>query len=101
MTASFISKRTLSSEAGSVYAWSTVEGDIGNILINPEGSVARPCTSEGEALGRMRLDKNRESMENPDADPRVRNAFMVVAVAILREAERQGRLPDKVTRTYW
>jgi hypothetical protein len=101
VTASFMSKRILSSESGSVYAWRTVEGDTGNVLIDPGESVARPCTPEGEVIGRMLLDKNLESMEHPDADPRVRNTFMVVAVAILREAERQGQLPDKVMRAYW
>jgi hypothetical protein len=101
VTASFMSKKTLSFAAGSVYAWSTVEGDTGNILINAEESVARPCSPEGEVIGRMRLDRKLGSMEHPDADPRVRNTFMVVAMAILRETERQGRLPDTITRAYW
>ncbi|MDQ0790397.1 hypothetical protein [Streptomyces sp. B3I8] len=103
MTASLMCRKILSLEAGSVYAWETGEGDAGNILTDPEGSVARPCTPEGTITGRMVLEKNVGNVENvePDSDPRIRDTFLVVAAAILREAERQGRLPDKVTRVYW
>lgn len=101
VTASVACRKILSFEAGSVYAWETIEGATGNVLIDPEASVARACTPEGTSLGGMILDKNVGNVENPDPDPAFRRAFLTVASAILREAERQGRLPDKVTRTYW
>ncbi|MEU6525045.1 hypothetical protein ABZ892_20055 [Streptomyces sp. NPDC046924] len=101
MTASLTCRKTLSLEVGSVYAWETAEGITGNILIDPEESVARPCTPEGTTLGNMLLDKNVGQVENPDPDPKLRRAFLIVASAIFQEGKRQGRLPDKVTRTYW
>ncbi|MFG3552312.1 hypothetical protein [Streptomyces sp. NPDC047725] len=101
MTASLACKRIHSLGAGSVYAWETAEGVTGNILIDPEGSVARPCTLEGITLGDMLLDKNIGNVENPDPDPKLRRAFLIAASAIFQEGERQGRLPDKITRAYW
>ncbi|MGQ4375879.1 hypothetical protein ACN6K9_005685 [Streptomyces sp. SAS_267] len=101
MTASLACRKILAVGAGSVYAWETIEGATGNILVDPDASVARACTPEGTLLGTMVLDKNVGNVENPDPDPGLRRAFLAVAAAILREAERQGRLPDKVTRTYW
>lgn len=101
VTAALACRKILSLEAGSVYAWETAEGITGNILIDPEESVARPCTPEGLTLGDMFLDKSIGNVENPGPDPELRIAFLVVASAILQEGERQGRLPDKITRTYW
>ncbi|MFJ4807865.1 hypothetical protein [Streptomyces longwoodensis] len=86
---------------GSVYSWETAEGVAGNILIDPEGSVARPCTPEGIPLGDMLLDKNFGNAENPDPDPSFRRAFLIAASVILQEGERQGHLPDVITRAYW
>ncbi|MFM9609206.1 hypothetical protein [Streptomyces niveiscabiei] len=51
------------------------------------------------AIGNMFLDKNVGNVENPD--PELRRAFLVAASAIFQESDRQGRLPDRVTRTYW
>ncbi|WP_159054485.1 hypothetical protein [Streptomyces dysideae] len=101
MTASLTCRKILSIEAGSVYAWETAEGATGNILIDPEESVAHPCTPEGITLGDMLLDKNVGNVENPDPDPELRRAFLIAASVIFQERERQGRLPDKITRTYW
>ncbi|MFE1289793.1 hypothetical protein [Streptomyces sp. NPDC058751] len=101
MTASLICRKTLSLEAGTVYAWETVEGFTGSILLAPERSVARACTPEGTPLGGTLLDKNTGNVENPDPDPALRRAFLTVASAILREAERQDPLPDRIARTYW
>ncbi|MEU7021056.1 hypothetical protein ABZ990_10435 [Streptomyces sp. NPDC046203] len=101
MTASLTCRKVASLEAGSVYAWETAEGATGSILIDPTGSVARPCTPEGIAFGDMLLDKNTGNLENPDPDPRLRRTFLIAASAIFQEAGRWGRLPDKVTRTYW
>ncbi|MFE3604857.1 hypothetical protein [Streptomyces goshikiensis] len=101
MTASLTCRKVLSLGAGSVYAWETAEGVTGNIMIDPEGSLARPCTPEGIAIGDMLLDKNVGNVENPDPDPKIRRAFLIAASAIFQEGERQGRLPDEVTRTYW
>jgi len=101
VTASLTCRKPLSLEAGSVYAWETAEGATGNILIDPEGSVARPCTLEGITIGDMLLDKNVGNVENPDPDPKLRRAFLIAASAIFQEGERQGQLPDKITRTYW
>lgn len=101
VTASLTCRKIHSLEAGSVYAWETAEGVTGNILIDPEGSVARPCTLEGITLGDMRLDKDIGNVENPEPDPKLRRAFLIAASAIFQEGERQGRLPDKITRTYW
>jgi hypothetical protein len=101
VTASLWCRKTLSLDAGSVYAWETAEGATGHILIDPQGSVARPCTMEGIALGDMLLDKSVGNVENPDPDPRVRRAFLIAASAIFQGGERQGRPPDKITRTYW
>lgn len=101
VTASLVGRKILSLEAGSVYTWETAEGATGNILIDSEESVARLCTSEGLPLGDMLLDKNVGNVENPHPDPQLRIAFLVVAAAIFQEAQRQGRLPDKITRTYW
>ncbi|MDT0436346.1 MULTISPECIES: hypothetical protein [Streptomyces] len=100
MAASLTCAKTASLDVGSVYAWET-EGETGNILIGPEGSVARPCTLEGIALGDMFLDKNVGNVENPDPDPKLRRAFLIAASVIFQEGERQGQLPDKITRTYW
>ncbi|MFF7097434.1 hypothetical protein ACFY9A_34355 [Streptomyces rubradiris] len=94
-------RKTLSLEAGSVYAWETAEGVTGNIVIDPDGSVARPCTVDGIILGGMLLDKNVGDLENPDPDPKIRRSFLIAASVIIRERERQGRLPDKIMRTYW
>ncbi|MDQ0578976.1 hypothetical protein [Streptomyces rishiriensis] len=101
MTASLTCRMIHSLEAGSVYAWENAEGGTGNILIEPEGSVARLCTPEGIILGDMLLDKNVGNVENPDPDPKVRRSFLMAASVIFQEGERQGRLPDKITRTYW
>ncbi len=101
VTASLTCRKTISLEVGSVYAWETAEGVTGNILIDPEGSVARPCTLEGITLGEMLLDKNVGNVENPGLDPKLVRAFLIAASAIFQEGERQGRLPDKITRTYW
>ncbi|MFC8538189.1 hypothetical protein ACFUJY_30355 [Streptomyces sp. NPDC057249] len=101
MTASLTCRKIHSLDAGSVYAWETAEGVTGNILIDSEGAVARPCTPEGISLGDMLLDKNIGNVENADPDPKIRRAFLIVAAAIFQEGERQGRLPDKITRTYW
>ncbi|GGV57097.1 hypothetical protein GCM10010294_03490 [Streptomyces griseoloalbus] len=101
VTASLTCRKIRSLEAGSVYAWETAEGDTGNILIDPGGSVARPCTPEGIALGDMFLDKNVGNVENPASDPKIRRAFLIAASVIFQEGERQGLLPDKITRTYW
>ncbi|MEY9484242.1 hypothetical protein RKD26_000036 [Streptomyces calvus] len=101
VTASLTCRKIRTLEAGSVYAWETAEGGTGNILIDPEGSVARPCTLEGIALGDMLLDKNVGNVENPDPDPKLRRSFLIAASAIFQEGERQGRLPDMITRTYW
>ncbi|MFF9673563.1 hypothetical protein ACF1GS_17945 [Streptomyces eurythermus] len=101
VTASLTCRKTLSLEAGSVYAWETAEGATGNILIDLDRSVARPCTVEGIILGNMLLDKNIGNLENPDPDPTLRRSFLIAASVIFREGERQGRLPDKITRTYW
>ncbi|MEU9711086.1 hypothetical protein AB0E21_21140 [Streptomyces sp. NPDC047967] len=101
MAASLMCRRIRSLEAGFVYAWETAEGATGNILINSEGSVARPCTPGGTALGDTLLDKNIGNVENPHPDPKLRRDFLIVASAIFQEAERQGRLPDQITRAYW
>jgi hypothetical protein len=101
VTASLTCRKIHSLEVGSVYAWETAEGVTGNILIDPEGSVARPCTPEGIILGDMLLDKKIGNVENPDPDPKLRRSFLVAAAVILQEGERQGQLPDRVTRTYW
>ncbi|WDM16051.1 hypothetical protein J3S85_33970 [Streptomyces lavenduligriseus] len=101
MTASLTCRKTLSLEAGSVYAWETAEGATGHILIDLDRSVVRPCTVEGIILGNMLLDKNIGNLENPDPDPTLRRSFLIAASVIFREGERQGRLPDKITRTYW
>ncbi len=101
VTASLTCRKIHSLEAGSVYAWEAAEGVTGNILIDPEGSVARPCTLEGTTLGDMLLDKNIGNVGNPDPDPKLHRAFLIAASAIFQEGERQGRLPDKITRTYW
>ncbi|MEU1295176.1 hypothetical protein ABZ439_22400 [Streptomyces sp. NPDC005840] len=100
MAALLTCAKTAFLEVGSVYAWET-EGETGNILIDPEGSVARPCTLEGIAFGDMFLDKNVGNVENPDPDPKLRRAFLIAASVIFQEGERQGQLPDKITRTYW
>ncbi|BAU81373.1 hypothetical protein SLA_0418 [Streptomyces laurentii] len=101
VTASLTCRKTLSSEAGSVYAWETAEGASGSILIDVGESVARPCTPEGTLLGAMLLDRNVGNVENPDPDPVIRRAFLITASVIFQERERQGRLPDEITRTYW
>jgi hypothetical protein len=101
VTASLTCRKIHSLESGSVYAWETAEGVTGNILIDPEGSVARPCTPEGIPVGDMLLDKNIGNVEKPDPDPKLRRAFLIVASAIFQEGERQGKLPDAITRTYW
>lgn len=101
VTASLTCRRTASLEAGSVYAWETAEGATGNILIDPEGSVARPCTPQGTAIGDMLLDKGIGNVENPDPDPKLRRAFLIVVSAVFQEWERQGQPPEEVTRTYW
>jgi hypothetical protein len=101
VTASLTCRRVLFAEAGSVYAWETAEGATGHLVIDREESVARPCTPEGIPRGDMLLDKSVGNVENPDPDPGSRRAFLVAASAIFQEAERQGRLPDKVTRAYW
>ncbi|TRV77702.1 hypothetical protein FKN01_14490 [Streptomyces sp. 130] len=101
MTASLTCRKTHSLEAGHAYAWETAEGVTGHILIDRDISVARPCTPEGTTLGDMLLDKRIGNVENPDPDPKVRRAFLIAASVIFQEAERQGRLPDDITRTYW
>ncbi|MEU9353165.1 hypothetical protein AB0D65_19725 [Streptomyces griseoloalbus] len=101
MTASLTCRKILSIEAGSVYAWETAEGGTGNILIDSEQSVARPCTPEGTTLGDMFLDKNIGNVENPDPDPEIRRAFLIAASVIFQAGKRQERLPDEITRTYW
>ncbi|MFD7709311.1 hypothetical protein ACFV6E_08225 [Streptomyces sp. NPDC059785] len=101
MTASLTCRRTACLEAGSVYAWETADGVTGNILVDSVHSTARPCTPEGSTLGAMFLDRNTGTIENPDPDPELRRAFLLAASVIFQEAGRQGRLPDKVTRTYW
>ncbi|WP_145501151.1 hypothetical protein [Streptomyces sp. CFMR 7] len=101
MTASLTCRKIASLEAGSVYAWETAEGVTGNILIDPEESVAHPCTPGGVIIGNMLLDKNVGNVENPDPDPELRRAFLIAASVIFQEGKRQGRLPDKITRTYW
>ncbi|MEV5986456.1 hypothetical protein AB0L85_15795 [Streptomyces sp. NPDC052051] len=101
MTASLTCRKTLSLEAGSVYAWETAEGTTGNILIDPAESVARPCSAEGMPLGGMVLVKSVGNVENPHPDPEIRRAFLTAASVIFQEGERQGQLPDKITRTYW
>ncbi|GHD22098.1 hypothetical protein [Streptomyces galbus] len=101
MTASLTCRKTHLLEAGSVYAWETADGITGNIVITADGSVARPCTPQGIPLGDMLLDKNIGDVEHPDPDPKVRRAFLITASAIFQERERQGHLPDVITRTYW
>ncbi|MFD5637856.1 hypothetical protein ACFWJM_27430 [Streptomyces sp. NPDC127077] len=101
MTASLACRKIRSLEAGTVYAWVTVEGATGHLLIDPEESVAHACTSDGVPLGEMRLDKHVGNVENPDPNPELRRAFLIAAAAILRETEHQGHLPDKVMRTFW
>ncbi|MFJ1847613.1 hypothetical protein [Streptomyces sp. NPDC088146] len=101
MTASLTCTKIRSLETGAVYAWETAEGDTGNILIDSVESVARPCTPEGITLGEMLLDRNVGNVEKPDPDPKLRRAFLIAASVIFQERERQGRLPDKITRTYW
>ncbi|MEV0126615.1 hypothetical protein AB0I16_34580 [Streptomyces sp. NPDC050703] len=102
MTASFSCKIIASLDTGAgVYAWTTVEGITGNILIDPEGVIARPCTAAGDPLGDTLLDKRVGNVQNPDPDPGVRTAFLKIAAVLFMEKERQGRLPDAVTRTYW
>ncbi|KUF13525.1 hypothetical protein [Streptomyces silvensis] len=102
MTASLTCKKIASLATGSVvYAWETAEGTDGNILIDPEGAVARPCTAAGDPLGDTLLDKRTGNVRNPDPDPGARRAFLQVAAAIFQERQRQGRLPDTVTRAYW
>jgi hypothetical protein len=101
VTASLTCTKTHSIGTGDVYAWETAEGDAGNILIDPVESVARLCTPEGIILGEMLLDRNIGNVEKPDPDPRLRRAFLIAASVIFQEKEQQGRLPDKITRTYW
>ncbi|WP_030560206.1 hypothetical protein [Streptomyces aureocirculatus] len=102
MTASLTCKKVACLEAGAaVYTWETAEGATGNVLIDPEASVARPCTAEGHPLGAMLLDKSVGNVENPDPDPGIRRAFLMAASVIFQERERQGHLPDTITRTYW
>ncbi|MEV5601333.1 hypothetical protein AB0L33_07825 [Streptomyces sp. NPDC052299] len=101
MTASLTCRKTHSLEAGYVYAWETAEGVTGHVLIDRDESVAHPCTPEGITLGDMLLDKRIGNVENPDPDPKLRRAFLIAASVIFQEGERQGRLPDDVTRTYW
>lgn len=94
-------RKILSIGTGSVYAWETGEGDIGNILVDTEGAVARPCTPQGIVIGGMLLRKSVGNIEQPDSDPEVRRSFLIAASVILHEWQRQGRLPDEITRTYW
>ncbi|MFE2296873.1 hypothetical protein ACFXAW_01600 [Streptomyces sp. NPDC059445] len=101
MTASLACRKTRSLEAGTVYAWESIEGATGHLLIDPGETLARPCTPEGIPLGETRLDKNVGTVENPDPNPELRRAFLTAAAAVLRETERQGHLPDRVTRTFW
>jgi hypothetical protein len=101
VTASLTCRKVLTVEAGSVYAWETAEGTSGHLLIDAEEAVARPCTQEGTPLGGMRLDRRIGNVENPDPDPALRRAFLIAASVIFQERERQGLLPDAVTRTYW
>lgn len=101
MTASLMCRKCLSLETGFVYAWESAAGATGHVLIDPQGSVARPCTPEGTPLGHMLLDKNVAKVQNPHPDPEVRHAFLIAASVIFHEGKRQGRLPDKITRTYW
>ncbi|MFH8290292.1 hypothetical protein [Streptomyces sp. NPDC018059] len=49
----------------------------------------------------MLLDKSAGNVENPDPDPGIRRAFLMAASVIFQERERQGHLPDTITRTYW
>ncbi|MGW1069645.1 hypothetical protein ACWD4F_34680 [Streptomyces aureus] len=101
MTASLVCKKVFSLAAGAVYSWETVEGLTGYVLIDAGASVVRVSTPEGGPCGGMSLDKGVGNLENPDPDPALRRAFVAVAAAILRDAERQGRLPERVSRTYW
>jgi hypothetical protein len=101
VTASLTCKKIFSLEAGHVYTWETAEGVTGNILIDPGGAVARPCTLDGIPLGDMLLDRNVGNVENPDRNLRLRRAFLIAASAIFQGLEMQGRLPEKITRTYW
>ncbi|MFE4545814.1 hypothetical protein [Streptomyces sp. NPDC056785] len=101
MTASWVCRKIADLETGSVHAWETAEGLTGNILVDPAESVARPCTPEGIPLGEMRLDKSAGTVENPDPDQELRHVFLIIASLILLETERQGRPPDRITRTYW
>lgn len=101
VTASLMCRKIADLEAGSVYAWETAEGISGYVLADAEGSVARPCTPEGVTLGDMLLDKSVGNIENPDPNPKMRRAFLIAASVIFQERERQGRLPDEITRTYW
>ncbi|MFF7145389.1 hypothetical protein ACFZB5_29950 [Streptomyces nodosus] len=101
MTAALTCRKTHSLETGSVYAWETAEGATGNVLIDLAEAVARPCTPEGAVLGEMFLEKIVGNTQNPDPDPEIRRAFLIAASVIFQEGERQGRLPDTITRTHW
>jgi hypothetical protein len=94
-------RKTLSTETGCVYAWETGDGVAGNLLVETEGAVARPCTPQGVVVGGMLLRQTVGSVEQPDANPDARRCFLSAASVIFQEWQRQGRLPEKVTRTYW
>ncbi|MEU3978644.1 hypothetical protein AB0F77_00820 [Streptomyces sp. NPDC026672] len=49
----------------------------------------------------MVLRRRVGNVERPDGDPGAVRSFVIVAAVILQEWGRQGRLPDRVTRTYW
>ncbi|WP_179120051.1 hypothetical protein [Streptomyces tsukubensis] len=49
----------------------------------------------------MFLDKNVGNVGHPDPDPELRRSFLIAASVIFQERGRQGRLPDRITRTYW
>jgi hypothetical protein len=101
VTSALTCTKTRPLEAGFFYAWETAEGVAGHLLIDAEGSVARPRTPKGTCLGSMRLRKSVGDVEGPDPDPELCRAFLVAASVICQEKVRQGRLPDKITRTFW
>ncbi|MFD9392867.1 hypothetical protein ACFWBB_19775 [Streptomyces sp. NPDC060000] len=69
--------------------------------MDAEEAVARPCTVRGIVVGDMLLRASVGNVEQPDSDPEIRRSFLIAASVIFQEWQRQGRLPEEITRTYW
>ncbi|MEU6343738.1 hypothetical protein ABZ883_22675 [Streptomyces sp. NPDC046977] len=101
MASTLVCTMLLSRGAEAVYAWEDGDGAVGYVLIDAEEEIARPCTRQGRALGDTVLRKHVGNVEEPDPDPVKRRSFLVAASVIFQEWQRQGRLPQRISRTYW